>query len=70
MDITELIKQELLKRTENSKDKDGSDFWEDHIKYVVDNALYLAKEYGADVEIVELGALLHDIAMPSNIGPR
>lgn len=70
MDITELIKQELLKRTENSKDKDGYDFWEDHIKYVVDNALYLAKEYGADVEIVELGALLHDIAMPSNIGPR
>lgn len=70
MNITELIKQELLKRTENSKDKDGYDFWEDHIKYVVDNALYLAKEYGADVEIVELGALLHDIAMPSNIGPR
>ena len=46
MNITELIKQELLKRTENSKDKDGYDFWEDYIKYVVDNALYLAKEYG------------------------
>ena len=65
-----MIKQELLERTKNSKDKDEYDFWEDHIKYVVDNALYLAKEYGADVEIVELGALLHDIAMPSNIGPR
>lgn len=70
MNITELIKKELLERTDNSKDKDGYDFWEDHIKYVVDNAIYLAKEYRADVEIVELGALLHDIAMPSNIGPR
>lgn len=70
MNITELIKKELLERTDNSKDKDGYDFWEDHIKYVVDNAIYLAKEYRADVEIAELGALLHDIAMPSNIGPR
>ena len=26
MNITELIKQELLERTENSKDKDGYDF--------------------------------------------
>ena len=34
--ITELIKRELLKRTKNSKDKDGFDFWEDHIKYVVE----------------------------------
>lgn len=70
MNITDQIKDELLRRTSQSKDKDGYDFWEDHIKYVVDNAVYLAKEYGADVEIVELGALLHDIAMPSNIGPR
>lgn len=70
MNITELIKQKLLKRTESSKEKDGYDFWEDHIKYVVDNAVYLVKKYKADVEIVELGALLHDIAMPSNIGSR
>lgn len=49
MNITELIKKELLERTDNSKDKDGYDFWEDHIKYVVDNAIYLAKEYRADV---------------------
>ena len=42
----------------------------DHIKYVVKNSIELAKKYEADVEIVELGALLHDIAMPSEIGPR
>ena len=70
MTITEQIKEELLKRTNASKEKDNFDFWEEHIKYVVKNALDLAETYNADKEIVELGALLHDIAMPSNIGPR
>lgn len=70
MKITELIRNELIEITKNAKDSDGYDFYEDHIKYVVKSAIYLAKEYGADVEIVELGALLHDIAMPLNIGPR
>ena len=70
MTITEQIKEELLKRTNNVKEEDKYDFWEDHIKYVVKNALELADAYNADKEIVELGALLHDIAMPSKIGPR
>lgn len=70
MNITSQIREELLKRTTNSKDKDGYDFYEDHIKHVVENAVYLAKLYDADVEIVELGALLHDIATASNYGPR
>ena len=69
-EVTEKIKQELLVRCEKSKQKDGYDFWNEHIKYVVDNAVKLAKEYGADIEIVELGALLHDIAMPSEYGDR
>lgn len=69
-DVTEKIKQEVLRRCEKSKQKDGYDFWNEHIKYVVDNAVKLAKDYGADVEIVELGALLHDIAMPSEYGDR
>ena len=69
-DITEKVKHELLVRCERSKEKDGYDFWNEHIKYVVENAVKLAKEYGADIEIVELGALLHDIAMPSEYGER
>ena len=69
-DVTEKIKQEVLRRCEKSKQKDGYDFWNEHIKYVVDDAVKLAKDYGADVEIVELGALLHDIAMPSEYGDR
>lgn len=36
----------------------------------MENGIELAKKYGADIEIVELGALLHDIAMPSEYGER
>lgn len=67
-EITEKIKKELLIRCEKSKQESGFDIWNNHIKYVVENAIELAKEYGGDVEIVELGALLHDIAKPSKIG--
>ena len=69
-EVTEKIKEELLKRCNIYKEKYGYDFWNDHIKYVVKNSVELAKKYNADIEIVELGALLHDIAMPSEIGPR
>lgn len=39
-------------------------------KRVVYHANNLANQYGADREIVELGALLHDISMPSEYGDR
>ena len=68
-EITEKIKEELLIRCEKSKKDMEFDIWNEHIKYVVENAINLANEYGADVEIVELGALLHDIAKPSKYGP-
>ncbi len=69
-DITGKVQEELIKRCNKYNEKYNYDFWNDHIKYVVKNAVDLAKKYGADVEIVELGALLHDISMPSEIGPR
>lgn len=69
-EVVEKIKEELLKRCRLYNEKHGYDFWNDHIKYVVKNSVELAKKYNADIEIVELGALLHDIAMPSEIGPR
>lgn len=68
--IVEDIKEELLKRCNIYNEKYNYDFWNDHIKYVVKNAIELAKEYNADIEVVTLGALLHDIAMPSEFGPR
>lgn len=69
-EITEKIREELLKRCNTYKEKTGYDFWEEHIQYVVKNAIELAQKYHANIEIVELGALLHDIAMPSEYGPR
>ncbi len=69
-EVTEKIKQELLKRCEEYNKKYDYDFWNDHIKYVVSNSIELAQKYNADIEIVELGALLHDISMPSEYGER
>ena len=69
-EVTEKIKQELLNRCEEYNKKYDYDFWNDHIKYVVSNSIDLAKKYNADIEIVELGALLHDISMPSEYGER
>lgn len=68
--IIEKVREELIKRCEEYNQKYDYDFWNEHIKYVVSNSLNLAKEYGGDLEIVELGALLHDIAMPSEYGPK
>lgn len=66
--ITEIIKKELIKICENYEKKTHYNYWENHIKYVVKNAKELAEKYNADIEIVELGALLHDIAVPSEYG--
>lgn len=69
MDITKTIQEELIKRCNSYEEKTGYNYWENHIKHVVKNAIELAKEYNADVEIVTLGALLHDISVPSEYGP-
>jgi len=68
--IVDQIKKELLEVVNQYKITDNYDFWNEHIKYVVDNAIILAKKCGADTEIVELGALLHDISLPYNYGLR
>lgn len=70
--IIEEIKKEILKLNEAyiKNSSDGYDFWNEHIKYVYEESRKLAIKYNADLEIVELGALLHDIALISNIGTR
>lgn len=72
MSVTEFIKDKLM--TANCEYIESSDdrfnFWEQHVKLVVKEALLLVEEYGADKEIVELGALLHDIALISRVGTR
>lgn len=68
MDIIQEIQNELIKRCNSYEEKTGYNYWEDHIKHVVKNAIELAKRYEANVEIVTLGALLHDISVPSEYG--
>lgn len=72
MTVTGFIKDKLMtaNREYLESSVDHFDFWEQHIKLVVKEALILAEEYGADKEIVELGALLHDIASVSGVGTR
>lgn len=65
MSITSLIKSEIMQLNNQfmQSSLDKYDFWNEHIKFVVQEAVNLAKIYGADLEIVELSALLHDVAL-------
>lgn len=69
MDIVEKVRQDVIEMNKNHTEEDGLDMYYDHVRYVVKNAQELAIRYGADIEIVELGALLHDIAIISGEGP-
>lgn len=68
MGIVEITRNFVIKESEKFRRTsiDHYDFWNEHIKLVVRNALMLAEKYKADKEIVELGALLHDIALIEN----
>lgn len=72
MNTVEDIRNEVLNEIEKYKkeSEDHYDFWNEHVKYVVSEALSLADEFSADKEIVELGALLHDIALIRKLGER
>lgn len=65
MDYIEIIKDIVLRDNDNliATDSDHYNMWDNHLKYVVMESLNLAEEYGADKEIVEIGAMLHDIAL-------
>ncbi len=72
MDIISLIEKEVKEKINYYKERseDHYDFWEEHIQYVYEESIKLAKQYNADIEIVSLGALLHDIALICKIGDR
>ncbi len=72
MDIIESVKEYVIRQSNEYKSNadDHYDFWNEHIKYVLAESVKLANEYGADVEIVSLGALLHDIALINKVGDR
>lgn len=72
MNIIELVKEYVLEKTNEYKinSNDNYDFWNEHVKYVYEESIKLAEEYKANIEIVSLGALLHDIALILEIGDR
>jgi uncharacterized protein len=66
--IVELMKQEIINRSnkfeeETKGTKDEYNLYREHVQYVYKYATMIAEEKNADLEIVELSALLHDIAM-------
>ena len=72
MDIVAQVKEVVMNDIEKHKNKreDHYDYWNEHIKYVYKEAVLLAKKYNAELEIVQLGALLHDIASIKMVGTR
>jgi len=72
MNIVKLVEKYVKDKIEEYKinSDDKYDFWNEHIKYVYEESIELAKKYNADIEIVSLGALLHDIALICEVGDR
>lgn len=65
--MIENVRDYFIKISENYFHKEGYDYWNNHIKYVVQIATSLAEKYGADKEVVEISAILHDVAKPLEI---
>ncbi len=69
-----LLKTEAFIREKLAGDSSGHDWW--HIDRVRRNAVHIARDEGAEIYVVELAALLHDVADwkfhggDDSIGPR
>lgn len=62
MNIVEEVRKHVIKRYQERDDAEGMDMYDTHVRYVVEYAKTLANKLGADVEVVEIASLLHDIA--------
>lgn len=60
-DIIEFLQREVKRRCESESNFFGMGCYY-HICSVVENAVFLAEKYGADIEVVTIAAWLHDIA--------
>lgn len=60
-DIIKYLKDEIYRRANKEENKFGIGVYY-HIEAVVKNGIELAKEYGADEEVVIIASWLHDIA--------
>ena len=72
MEIVQIVEQYVKDKSEEYKkqSEEHYDFWNEHIKYVYEESKILAQKYNANVEIIALGALLHDIALIEKVGSR
>lgn len=67
-EIIELMKQEIIKRSNDFENqtkgtKDEYNIYKEHIQYVYKYVRFLSKDKDVDHKVLELSALLHDIAM-------
>ena len=60
-ELTKSLHDDIRKRCESKNNFFGIGIYQ-HIKEVVKNAVFLAEKFGADKEIVEVAAWLHDVA--------
>ena len=67
MILEKKIYTEVKQRCMASTNAYGIGAWDHHIKIVYDLAKKYANEYGADLEIVALAALLHDVASVTDV---
>lgn len=56
------VKEYFIEKSNEYEKVHGYNYWENHVKYVVDIAKKLAEKNKADTEVVEISAILHDIA--------
>ena len=66
--IVEKIKEEMIQISNDKMEETSYDDWNNHIRLVYENAHKLALERNADIEIVDLAAILHDVARVMRYG--
>jgi len=67
MNVIDQMIKEVKHRCYARENIYGSGIWTHHIVPVIKHARKLAERYGADVEIVTLAAILHDVASVTSV---
>ena len=67
--IVEKVKEEMIQISNEKMKETKYDDWNNHIKLVYENGHKLALERKANIEIVDLATILHDVARIIGVGP-
>ncbi len=62
VNVIEVIRQRVIDAANDPNNAFSPEAWDNHIRIVVQFSKILANKFEADLEIIELAALLHDIA--------